>query len=128
MVSKLLDIALLFPNVLCLIINVEREFSPTRTFLLSINHQIIWIIMAIGKPDKIVKNVPIADTIIVVGSNHHKIYFINAKLSITIPVFFEYSIKGIKDSKLNRMIGNNTAVKIAKYLTNTNLKEEIFLQ
>lgn len=105
-------------RVLCRIINVNNLVSPESPVTAeSINHHTNCTNIAIGADVKTVKNVPRPVTTITVGSNHHKIYFINASASIKIPVSAEYFISGTNDSKLKRITGSITAVNMARVRT-----------
>lgn len=102
-------------NKLCRIIRVKIFVPPDNAVIeVSINHHANCIKTAIGVEVKIVKNIPKAITIIVVGNSHQIIYCKKAKTSIGIPVLVENSINGINDSKLKTTIGIITATSIAK--------------
>lgn len=83
--------------------------------------------MAIGESVNKVKNIPVAEIIITVGSSHHKMYLMYAKPSIGIPLSAPKDIKGMSDSKLNNITGIKTIVILAKYLESTNLSVDTFL-
>ena|SRR5699024_11174176 len=95
---------------------------------LSIVHQTNCRIIAIGVSVSKVKNVPNAQTIIVVGNSHHKMYFIYPKQSMAIRCSNPNDISGSSDSKLKNRIGINIIVILARYLQTTNWMEDIFLE
>lgn len=67
--------------------SVKNLISPESPVTAeSINHHTNCTNIAIGADVKTVKKVPIPVTVITVGSSHHKMYFIKANSSITIPV------------------------------------------